>query len=54
MLLDTEPTYASCTEIYLGERVGSAGESHCCVTPCYLLRIAESNGPKIVGVPIAR
>ena len=46
MLLDTEPKYGSCNEIYLGEGEGSAGASRCCVTPHFCLRIAECNGPK--------
>jgi len=35
MLLDTEPKYGSCNEIYLGEGEGSAGVSRCCVTPYF-------------------
>jgi len=38
MLLDTEPKYGSCNEIYLGEREDSAGASRCCVTPHFLFR----------------
>jgi len=51
MLLDIEPRYSSCNEIYFGEGEGSASASHCCVMN---FKIAECNGPRIIGGPIAR
>jgi len=36
MLLDIEPKYGGCNEIYLGDREGSTGSSRCCVTTYFL------------------
>ena len=55
MLLDIEPKYGSCDEIYLGEGEGSAGQSRCCVTPYFLFKeLLNATVQKIVGVPVAR
>ena len=53
MLLDTEPKYRSCNEIYLGEGEGSAGASRCCVTTyfpfknCWMQRSKNAMGSPI-------